>query len=241
MCYISGPLVFARFLLILCSLRRGFTCHGNELQTCLSTVTSGSYEVGYCPTGNISINTLTHLQPVEVPGTNVVTVDYPLSTLSSSITAATLYAPLLQINWQATDLPPMSPSVSSPSVASTTTLSPVSTTASNPSGLSSGAKIAIGITVPIAVLTSVALLAFWLLHRRSRSHVETAQLAASATTRKLQCSELNGAPPPRELEELIPEASGDRPPLPKPQELEETRPKVLGDGPAPPETHELGT
>ena len=183
------------------------------MQTCVSSITSGSYDVGHCATGGeASIDTLTNFQPVEVPETGLVTLTSPQTTLSESVTTATLFAPLFQMNWQASDLPATS-MPTSPSATTDSTPAPpsVPAPARSASGLSTGAKVAIGVVIPVAVLAILGVLGFWLLRRRRRNNVIAAQ--PTSMPRTMESTELQAPLQPSRRTELEAEAS--------PRELEE--------------------
>ncbi|MCJ1325263.1 hypothetical protein MMC10_001925 [Thelotrema lepadinum] len=152
------------------------SCHGggNAVQTCRSEVDSGSFQIGFC--GSTGYDGLTSLT---VPG------DLFYGTQASwSSSSAYIYAPLIQMNWKASDLSPTQSQTSqtpdpqtlvqSPSPATT---APSSTPSSQPttiqndssSGLSNGGKIAVGVAVPLGVLAICFIaICFWLRSRRRK-------------------------------------------------------------------------
>ncbi|KAI4156725.1 MAG: hypothetical protein LQ340_000039 [Diploschistes diacapsis] len=132
----------------------------------MSIVTSGPVDnVAFCDTSTIGTTQL-----ISIPG--------PYVTDNSStvtITKATLYGPLVQINFKATDIssltPPMITTSKSAQPASATgggygSNSTAVTDQSGDSGLSTGAKIGIGVGVPLGVLLLAAIAAFFFLRRR---------------------------------------------------------------------------
>ena len=197
------------------------------MQTCASTVTSGSYLAGYCPVTNAAVtDSLTSFQYITVPGTNTITfaTGTVTDTLTGTISTAVLYAPLFQINWQATDRPVTSTSTSSTSTTAEslpTTLPAISVTAtpSSSSGLSTGAKVAIGVVIPVVVLAVAGALGFWLLRRRRWRQAPLAEPGPMSTsqdqteprppTSTVKRSELDAASPRSELETPRPELAGN--------------------------------
>ncbi|MCJ1304604.1 hypothetical protein MMC08_007417 [Hypocenomyce scalaris] len=121
-----------------------------------------------------------------------------------------LFAPLIQLVWQASDTSKTISTSSSASTTATTTSSLSSTASSSPansaapsSGLSTGAKIAIGVVVTaVFILAITAICASIYLRRRRRAHAYTAAPAFSdsldqpgAEMHGLQLKpELNGKP-----------------------------------------------
>lgn len=93
-----------------------------------------------------------------------------------------IYAPLIQLNWQASDLTSATSS-STPSIpASASTLSP---TAAPSSGLSSGAKAGIGIGVALGALAVLAL-AFFIYKRRQNAYALAKQHSPVESPYELQ-------------------------------------------------------
>ena len=193
-------------------------------------MTSGSYEIGYCSIGVTSVGTLVSFQSVEVPGTNVITADYPLTTVSAFVTAAVLLAPLVQMNWQTSDLSVIPTPITSSATRSTYIPSSIPTSTFSSPRLSTGAKIAIGVTVPVA-LAFLGLLGFWLLRRRRRRNITTTRRVSIPNT--YEPKELQGSPNPSRRTQLDAESL--------PRELDNLTPRELvGDRPSPHEAHELG-
>ena len=73
---------------------------------CMSTVTSGQYSQGFCADSD-GVENLTSFQVVQVPGNNHLTASPSgsVTTMLDYVYAATLWAPLIQLNWQALDRP----------------------------------------------------------------------------------------------------------------------------------------
>ena len=214
---------------------RGMSCYDDQgHQICISTFTSGQFAGGYCVNSNGG-ESFTNFQDITVPGPNTITFTYSNNYYSfeSDVATGTLYAPLLQINWQATDKPvpltstPTS-SLSSPITANSKSISPQPTTLTpNPSStLSTGAKVAIGVTIPVALLAITGALGLWLLYRRRRGRTTTSNSVPVTTTVKMQSSphaptnvELNGMSAQHELETPRPELGGGKGYQPLPQEM----------------------
>ncbi|OTB03196.1 hypothetical protein M426DRAFT_12783 [Hypoxylon sp. CI-4A] len=130
-----------------------FVCGISDgIPTCINTARASS---GFAMT---CVSTGSAFEPQTIPTT------ITSGTEEITINSRTLYAPLIQINWKATDRTSTS-SYSAPSEA------PSETSTADPSqqnSLSTGAKTGIGIGVGVAVLALVGVLS-WLLVRYRRS------------------------------------------------------------------------
>ena len=127
---------------------------------------------------------------------------YP-ETFTETITEVSLYAPLIQLNWKASDSPPER--------AAPTTSSVTSPTASQSNNSpSTNAKIAIGVVVPLVVLVAGALsiMAFLRRTQRRSRNIATAEYGkpeldasntVSATSKNDQQHEMSAWETPREL------------------------------------------
>ena len=137
--------------------RSGLSCatDSSKYQTCLTIATSTMFQIGLC--GSTAYGSL---YSITIPG-NFTYSDHLGSTWVSAAHNVTLRAPLVQLNWKASDtLPTLSATkdqnmkivLSSPS-----SLAPSSYASSaavvQSEALSSGAKIAIGVAVLVRMLT----------------------------------------------------------------------------------------
>ena len=142
------------------------------------------------------------------------------------------------MNWQATDTGGSAAAKTTSSIASATSTgsgSPSNTadstaagisqsaTASPSSGLSTGAKAAISVVVPIAVLTLTGALGFWLSRQMRRNRAVAPEAAPMSTSIEHYApyapkQELDASMSRQELETPRPELKGDRAHRP-PQEL----------------------
>ncbi|KAH8901964.1 hypothetical protein BR93DRAFT_973053 [Coniochaeta sp. PMI_546] len=154
----------------------GYSCSYNPgidaAQTCYKYYSTGSF-----PTVQCSKGTSNKFSYVTVPATVTATVSPTTTGGSPSITVAVLqnvlvFAPLIQINWQATDLLSTTPL---PGGATTTTsqTSPPTSTAATPKsdGLSQGAVIGIAVAAAIVGLILIAIFAIWMRRRQQRPKV----------------------------------------------------------------------
>ena len=132
----------------------GFTCSvNNQAQTCQSGAgTFASFPVVTCQSG--SSNGLTDLA---IPTT------ISVSESTYAITTYEIYAPMIEIRWQSSDLP-----ANNTSASTMPTSSKISTATAAP-GLSTGGEVAIGVVIPLVVLTAIALGIFIWRRRRSRT------------------------------------------------------------------------
>jgi len=111
----------------------GFTCINTVHQTCVKVVTSTLLNVVGCASGTI------------------VTLPAILVDPTSTISPYSIFAPLIQINWQSTDLPG-SGSSNSPTSSSTSSSSVASSLTSTPNqALTSASSLSKGATAGIAV------------------------------------------------------------------------------------------
>ena len=145
---------------------------GPTWQTCVSIATKVSIsDLAFC--GNSTIRTT---EAISVPGEFIGADNH-----TSTIETAFLYGPLIQINFQNTDILSLSSPISTTTssvqgtAVSTTisegTYSPTATPNQDQSGLSSGAKIGLGVGIPLGVLAIVAII-FISLWRRQQRRVE---------------------------------------------------------------------
>ena len=148
-------------------MSRSMTCNNDGVwQTCRMGLTDGSFQAGFC--GPTAFDELTS---VTIPGL----VSYQSASWSG--TDANMYAPLIQLNWKASDLSGSSPPTSTSLPGQQTLIQSVSPSSSpapsidqDPSGLSTGGKIAVGLAVPLGVM-AISFLAFfvWFRNRRRRN------------------------------------------------------------------------
>ena len=159
----------------------GFDCQidGFGHQTCSSIATSASFLLGDCTGGSLG-------------GFNFISV--PTTTTEdtgsvATITTANLLAPLFQLNFQPSDLPSSTSSttINTSTTTSTTTTSQTPSSVPEPSpvpdtGLSVGAKAAIGTVIPVFFIVVAAIWAFILIRRRRRQR-QAQQPAPTASSR----------------------------------------------------------
>lgn len=150
-------------------------------QTCVGVASVTSIQTANCVSG--TSDTPSYLT---LPTTITASPGDAAKAITTTITAYTLWAPLIQLNFQASDLgTTTTTSASSGSSASAITSSlpssPTSAAPTSPSqaqttlavsqhstGFSTGAKAGIGVAAGVAAVAIVAALALWLLYRRSR-------------------------------------------------------------------------
>ncbi|OCK98065.1 uncharacterized protein K441DRAFT_703601 [Cenococcum geophilum 1.58] len=129
----------------------GYSCSNNpqySWQTCVSIATSATYSAVTCESGTSG-------------GFAFWTI--PFTTVSAvTISEVSLYAPMIQINWKASDRPVKTVTVGSTSASTSATSAAASTSAAataggSSSGLTTGAKIAIGVVVPLVFLIGLGL------------------------------------------------------------------------------------
>ncbi|USW46713.1 Putative SKG6/AXL2 alpha-helix transmembrane domain-containing protein [Septoria linicola] len=149
----------------------GYPCDqsgARAYQTCVSVVTSdGSYLRGDCTSGSLATQTY-----VTLPQTT--TTAFPLVSVSTLISVGTLFAPMIELRRQPSDMP-----LTTASNTSTAAAAALATSTSTSSGLPTGAKIGIGVAVPVIVLAIV--LAAFLLWRRRRKQSQDAAAPLIAT------------------------------------------------------------
>lgn len=161
-----------------CSNHRSFYCVADQL--CLRSVTAGSIMSVQCQdgtSGGLSYQQVPWTQTVEMFSYDIAyseTVDYPEVTVVQTLS---VYAPLLQMLYQSSDLPATSSASSrtsssrtSSSMSSTSTSSGGTATSSAQShGLSTGAAVGIGVGVGLGVLLAAAAgVWLWCTKRRRR-------------------------------------------------------------------------
>ena len=179
---VSGKDLPTTTLLSFCS---GLSCYitNGAPQTCTEVVTSSSMQIGFCGDSVYGA-----LSSITIPGvisyTDVSSLPYNVSWSS-----AYLYAPLFQLNWKASDISPTTTTTSSRESATSNQESetqsqlpvltvhsiPISTptptveASSEDAGLSSDARVAIAVSVPLGTI-ALAFLGgcFWLRRRRQR-------------------------------------------------------------------------
>ena len=139
----------------------GFVCGGNTAQTCSRVVLSGqTVPVITCSEGSSQGYTYLSL-PVTETTTGVSSSASRVGVYA--ITSFEVLAPMIEIRWQSSDLPTTS-----------------SNSASSDSGLSTGAKAAIGVVIPVAVIAIlVGIFFFW---RRKIRKLGPSTWPASSTT-----------------------------------------------------------
>ncbi|PTB69063.1 hypothetical protein BBK36DRAFT_1192995 [Trichoderma citrinoviride] len=151
----------------------GFSCANINGNTCIATATSTSIPTAFCDGTDLTDSaTETFPNIVTVTQTNSAGADVRVST--STRTTMMLYAPMFQLNFQASDLPA---STTASTTEPTSSSSPSSSTSSAPDndgashsagGLSSGAKVGLGVGLGLGIAFLLAFAGFIYYYRRSR-------------------------------------------------------------------------
>jgi LPXTG-motif cell wall-anchored protein len=153
----------------------GFKCLNNGIaQTCVLYASSTSFPIVTCQSGTSAAFSYYTL-PTTVSAT--VTSASKVSVTAATITAFNMYAPMIQINWQSSDLPTTSTSTSGTSSASSRTSQTSIAQAS--SKLSTGAEAGIGVGVALGVI-AIGIIS-WVLYRRRRKQEYVAAAGHSPT------------------------------------------------------------
>ncbi|KAA6412564.1 MAG: hypothetical protein FRX48_03555 [Lasallia pustulata] len=146
----------------------GFTCLTGQssVQTCSLSATSVTLSGGICHGSALQDNIL-------IIPTTAATINSSPASIAGGITylaiqETAIYAPLIQLVWQASDLTETTSTSSTSSTSTTISPSIPGPTQSPalPGGLSTGVKAAIGISVSVGVIAAIALAAFILIRRR---------------------------------------------------------------------------
>ncbi|KAI9690109.1 MAG: hypothetical protein M1820_010014 [Bogoriella megaspora] len=193
---------------------------------------------------NLPQTTSTTISPsahTNVDGTSFTDSPIPAITSVATLSSVTVLAPLIQLNWKSPDrrilttAPPRTSSSATTAVSTITEGTPLTTPTPAKRSLSSGAKAAIGTTVPLVILISAAILVILLRRRRNanrRSYYQgKPELDASNSTKAFFVSpavpaELSALDQPHELE---------------PEERQELEPEERHELAAPVYLHELGS
>lgn len=153
----------------------GFTCSVNEYaQTCQSGAGDfATFPVVTCQSGSSD-----GLTEMSIPTT------VSLSQSTYAVTTYEIYAPMIEIRWQSSDLPANSTSSSQASTSS----------AAASAELSTGTKAAIGVVIPVVILASFALGILLWRRRQSRtsSKLDSAAPAHDRSTNDERSLELQG-------------------------------------------------
>jgi hypothetical protein len=169
-------------------------------QTCLSLATSTSFPAVTCD-GATSDGFSFWTVPFTYVGTEPYGA-YPVSvTTNASVTISTvsIYAPLIQINWQASDRPTSTTArKTTTSVTLGTSSSSVSPSPHPSSGLSTRDKIAIGVVVPVVVISILLFLLFFRNKWRPKPNRQPTKAEAQPmrTLAELDINQSNVASPP---------------------------------------------
>ncbi|PCH02201.1 Hypothetical protein PENO1_038890 [Penicillium occitanis (nom. inval.)] len=141
----------------------GYACASNIGQTCSLQIASTTEPLLTCSTGASTITT-----SVVLPETVTTTASSSIVGFET-ISQFVIWAPLFQLNYQATDLPTSS-SLSTAPVTDTTAL-PSNTTSSDSSGSSSShtTTIAVAVTVPVVIVALIAAVLGWWFWRKRAS------------------------------------------------------------------------
>lgn len=165
----------------------GYSCTNIVEQTCKGIVSASSIKTVNCVSG--TSDTPSYLT---IPMTITAAPAQAAKVVATTMTVFTLWAPLIQLNFQASDLIKSTSKTGISSTSDTTStatmasslsssLIPVAPTSQSQqqtnlpvslsqhsTSLSTGAKVGIGVAVGVAALALVAAIALWLLYRQSR-------------------------------------------------------------------------
>lgn len=127
------------------------SCSLDNGQTCIKFATSTTIQAGLCTTGhNASLNAVSVTVPAD-PGVS---------------TTITLFAPLIQLNWQQSDLEVVD---STMTVAAITSSTSIFLSSQMSSSISSGVIIAIAVIVPLTALLLLGMALLCLRRHRKRA------------------------------------------------------------------------
>lgn len=145
---------------------RGFTCANSHGNTCMATITDSTT----FPTASCSNTDLVNYGIATFPTiTTVTTTETSTGTTEVETSASTrtmvLFAPMIQLNFQESDLPASTTASSSASE----TGSGNNTSSKSSGGLSNGAKIGLGVGIGLGVAFLLAFGAFIYYYRRSKN------------------------------------------------------------------------
>ncbi|GAB7348899.1 hypothetical protein MBLNU459_g7591t1 [Dothideomycetes sp. NU459] len=145
------------------------------------SLTAGETAVGCCPSGYscaslpdygwqtcINVAHKTALPAAACSDSSYVSVSsitVPYSNGTSTVSAVTLYAPLIQLNWRSHDVITSTATSTSSSTTTTTTTTSSPTATTSPTPHKGSTAVIIGVIVPVVVVMTAALL-FWLWYRR---------------------------------------------------------------------------
>jgi LPXTG-motif cell wall-anchored protein len=158
----------------------GYTCTNTLAQTCISTASSASsavFSAVSCESGT-SGSVSSYTLPITIGTGNSVAI----------ISTYIIYASLIQINRQSSDLLATTTTPSSISSLPSTTSTSATSTSQPQSGLSTGAQAGLGVGISLGVVV-VALLLFFLYRRRKHNYAPTEQPLPTEPS----AHELNGA------------------------------------------------
>lgn len=151
---------------------RGFTCANNNGNTCIATATSTAIPTAFCD-GTDLTDSATETFPTVVTVTQTDTASGEVE-VSTSTRTMVLFAPMFQLNFQASDLPASTtasttrPSSTSTSTPSTTSAADDDKTSKSSGGLSSGARVGLGVGIGLGIAFLLAFAGFIYYYRRSR-------------------------------------------------------------------------
>lgn len=156
----------------------GFSCANNNGNTCIATATSTAIPTAFCD-GTDLTDSATETFPTVVTITQTDTASGEVQ-VSTSTRTMMLFAPMFQLNFQASDLPasttasttrPSStPSSTSSGEQSTTSAADNNdgSTSKSSGGLSSGARVGLGVGIGLGIAFLLAFSGFLYYYRRSR-------------------------------------------------------------------------
>lgn len=148
----------------------GYACSSNNGQICAKQVASTSTDIWSCITGGDMTTTA-----LAFPETITMT-SASSATVTSTVSDFTFYAPLVQLNFQASDLSTTTSSSSQSTTSTSSTSSSSSTSASSTAASSGGSgsnhhttTIAVAVTVPVVVVALIAAALGWFFYRKRRA------------------------------------------------------------------------
>ncbi|KAL6875148.1 hypothetical protein J3F83DRAFT_713051 [Trichoderma novae-zelandiae] len=155
----------------------GFSCGNNNGNTCIATATSTAIPTAFCAGTDLTDSgTATFPKVVTITQTDTASDEVQVSTSTQTMV---LFAPMFQLNFQASDLPASTTastteSSSSESTAassnrqSTTSAADDGAAPESAGGLSSGARVGLGVGIGLGVAFLLAFSGFVYYYRRSR-------------------------------------------------------------------------
>ncbi|KAL9075598.1 MAG: hypothetical protein Q9157_003954 [Trypethelium eluteriae] len=185
----------------------GYSCFGinpvHAAQTCIKRVSSTAFPRVTCTVGQFVTDETFSIPYAYSKSTVFDDNNNPESTSTLTDDFMSLYAPLIQINFKDSDRTlAASPAKTSP------TTGPTQSPLPSPGGLSTGAKIAIGVVIPVVALIAAAFLLRYFYRRRQRAGRELVPVEPPTYHDRAELAEtpaqyeLSAADKPQELQSL---------------------------------------